>query len=101
MRAPPPADLHDPIRIAHRAWTCPHELVRTIEKSWPLAALVSQPVECTSTMFEDRSLKIDLCALALLALFVFLGLALWTYNASDPPSTLVWPASDVVHNACG
>src|SRR3954454_4019278 len=52
-------------------------------------------------MFEDRSLKIDLCALALLALAVFLGVALWTYNATDPPSTIVWPASTVVHNACG
>ena len=52
-------------------------------------------------MFEDRSLKIDLCALALLALAVFLGVALWTYNATDPPSTIVWPASNVVHNACG
>jgi hypothetical protein len=52
-------------------------------------------------MFEDRSLKIDLCALALLALAVFLGIALWTYNATDPPSTIVWPASNVIHNACG
>src|SRR3954470_776825 len=52
-------------------------------------------------MFEDRSLKIDLCALALLALAVFLGIALWTYNATDPPSTVVWPASNIVHNACG
>src|SRR4051812_13739884 len=52
-------------------------------------------------MFEDRSLKIDLCALALLALAVFLGVALWTYNPTDPPSTIVWPAMSVVHNACG
>jgi S-DNA-T family DNA segregation ATPase FtsK/SpoIIIE len=52
-------------------------------------------------MFEDRSLKIDLCALALLALAVFLGVALWTYNATDPPSTIVWPSTSVVHNACG
>jgi S-DNA-T family DNA segregation ATPase FtsK/SpoIIIE len=52
-------------------------------------------------MFEDRSLKIDLCAIALLALVVFLGVALWTYNANDPPSTNVWPATNLVHNACG
>ena len=52
-------------------------------------------------MFEDRSLKIDLCALALVAIAVFLGISLWTYDATDPPSTLVWPASTVVHNACG
>ena len=52
-------------------------------------------------MFEDRSLKIDLCALAMLALVVFVGVALCTYDATDPPSTVVWPPSDVVHNACG
>src|SRR3954464_16036890 len=52
-------------------------------------------------MFEDRSLKIDLCALVLTALLAFLGIALWTYNAADPPNTNVWPASEVVHNACG
>ena len=52
-------------------------------------------------MFEDRSLKIDLCALALLALVVFLGVALWTYEPADPPSTLVWPPTETVQNACG
>src|SRR6478752_212193 len=52
-------------------------------------------------MFQDRSLKIDLCALALLAIAAFLGVSLWTYNATDPPSTIVWPASHIVHNACG
>ncbi len=52
-------------------------------------------------MFEDRSLKLDLCALALLAVVVFLGISLWTYDRTDPPSTLVWPASTVIHNACG
>ena len=52
-------------------------------------------------MFEDRSLKIDLVALAMFALVAFLGIALWTYDATDPPSTIVWPATNVVHNACG
>ncbi|HEY3394006.1 MAG TPA: DNA translocase FtsK 4TM domain-containing protein, partial [Lacipirellulaceae bacterium] len=52
-------------------------------------------------MFEDRSLKLDLCALALSALVVFLGVALWTYEPADPPSTLVWPPSETVENACG
>ncbi len=52
-------------------------------------------------MFENRSLRIDLCAIALLALVVFLGIALWTFNAGDPPSTNVWPSTNVVHNACG
>jgi S-DNA-T family DNA segregation ATPase FtsK/SpoIIIE len=52
-------------------------------------------------MLEDRSLKIDLVALALLALLAFVGVSLWTYDPTDPPSTVVWPPSDVVHNACG
>jgi S-DNA-T family DNA segregation ATPase FtsK/SpoIIIE len=52
-------------------------------------------------MLEDRSLKVDLCALALLALFVFLTVALWTYNPMDPPGTLSWPASETVQNGCG
>ncbi|MBN1854474.1 MAG: DNA translocase FtsK 4TM domain-containing protein, partial [Pirellulales bacterium] len=52
-------------------------------------------------MLEERSLKLDVLALALLALTVFLGVALWTYDSSDPPSTLVFPPSEVVHNACG
>jgi DNA segregation ATPase FtsK/SpoIIIE, S-DNA-T family len=52
-------------------------------------------------MFEDRSLKIDLFALAVLALVAFVGIALWTYDAADPPSTVVWPPTNVVHNACG
>ncbi len=52
-------------------------------------------------MFEDRSLKIDLVALALLALVAFLGVALWTYDATDPPNSMVWPPTNIVHNACG
>jgi S-DNA-T family DNA segregation ATPase FtsK/SpoIIIE len=52
-------------------------------------------------MFENRSLKLDVCALALLAVVVFLGIALWTYEPTDPPSTLVWPPSQTVENSCG
>jgi S-DNA-T family DNA segregation ATPase FtsK/SpoIIIE len=52
-------------------------------------------------MFEDRSLKLDLCALALVALTVFLGIALWTYSPLDPPGTLTWPAGKTVSNLCG
>jgi S-DNA-T family DNA segregation ATPase FtsK/SpoIIIE len=52
-------------------------------------------------MFEDRSVKLDVCALALLAAVVFLGIALWTYDPLDPPSTLVWPASETIQNSCG
>ncbi len=52
-------------------------------------------------MFENRSLKLDVCALALVANVVFLGVALWTYSPTDAPSTLVWPPSQNVENACG
>jgi S-DNA-T family DNA segregation ATPase FtsK/SpoIIIE len=52
-------------------------------------------------MLENRSLKLDVCALALVAIVVFLGIALWTYHPTDSPSTLVWPSSQTVENACG
>jgi DNA segregation ATPase FtsK/SpoIIIE, S-DNA-T family len=52
-------------------------------------------------MFENRNRKLDLAALALLAVVMFLGVSLWTYNRFDPPSTLVYPASNMIHNACG
>ena len=52
-------------------------------------------------MFDNRSLKLDLCALALLAAVAFLGVSLWSYDRFDPPSTLVDPPSQAVHNACG
>ena len=52
-------------------------------------------------MFDDRSLKLDLCAIALLAVAVFLGVSLSTYDKTDPPGTLVWPASNQTHNSCG
>ncbi len=65
-------------------------------------------------MFEDRSLKLDLIALGLLALIIFLGLALGTYDPADPVvglippldtlyqhDPLVHPQNEEVHNACG
>ncbi|MEX0586106.1 MAG: DNA translocase FtsK 4TM domain-containing protein, partial [Pirellulales bacterium] len=52
-------------------------------------------------MLENRNVKLDLAALALLAVVVFLGLSLGTYNAADPPTSLVYPAEPVVANACG
>ena len=52
-------------------------------------------------MFENRSRKLDLCALVLLAGVAFLSVSLWTYNRFDPPSTLVDPPSHSIHNACG
>jgi S-DNA-T family DNA segregation ATPase FtsK/SpoIIIE len=52
-------------------------------------------------MLENRSMKLDVIALALAAVTVFLGVALWTYDRCDPPSTSVFPPSVEVHNACG
>src|SRR6185295_14394039 len=52
-------------------------------------------------MLEQRSLKLDLAALALLALVVFLGLALATYHPADAPGASVYPLHAQPHNACG
>lgn len=52
-------------------------------------------------MFENRSLKLDLFALALLAACVFLGTALATYDRADQPGTLVYPPRPEYGNACG
>ncbi|MEX2168508.1 MAG: DNA translocase FtsK [Pirellulales bacterium] len=52
-------------------------------------------------MPDLRRLKIDLFALALGACALFVVVALATYNATDPPSQLIYPPSDAVHNACG
>jgi S-DNA-T family DNA segregation ATPase FtsK/SpoIIIE len=48
-----------------------------------------------------RNIKLDLLALGLLALVVFLTMALATYDPADPPSSLFYPARDSVANACG
>ncbi len=52
-------------------------------------------------MFEQRSLKLDLLALALLAGVLFLGLALLTYDTADPPGSLVYPTNAHLANSCG
>jgi len=65
-------------------------------------------------MHQKRSLPSDLLALALFALVVFLGIALFSYNPADPlPSLaapfdqlyqadmLVYPASTTTTNLCG
>ena len=52
-------------------------------------------------MFEERDLKIDLLALGLLALTVFLAAGLFSYDPSDPPSELVYPAAETISNLCG
>ena len=52
-------------------------------------------------MFDERDLKIDLLALGLLALTVFLAAALFSYDSADPPTELVYPPSETVANLCG
>ncbi|MDX1947285.1 MAG: DNA translocase FtsK [Pirellulaceae bacterium] len=65
-------------------------------------------------MLEKRNLRLDLAALALFALAVFLGLALASYDPADPiggavvPFSLIHPADPLVHpphtraqNLCG
>ncbi|HQU43180.1 MAG TPA: DNA translocase FtsK [Pirellulales bacterium] len=52
-------------------------------------------------MLEKRNPKLDLAALLLLALSVFLSIALVTYDPADPPSDLVYPPQSVTNNACG
>ncbi len=52
-------------------------------------------------MLEQRSHKLDVVALVLLALAVFLGLALFTFNPADPPGSLVFPLNAKIANACG
>jgi len=52
-------------------------------------------------MAESRSIKLDLAALALLALCVFLGMALATYNPADSRDGLVYPVPEHTTNACG
>lgn len=52
-------------------------------------------------MLEQRNLKLDLLALGLLALTIFLAAALLSYDPADPPSKLVFPERAETLNACG
>jgi DNA segregation ATPase FtsK/SpoIIIE, S-DNA-T family len=52
-------------------------------------------------MLDNRSLKRDLAALALLAGVIFLAAALFTYDPADPPAKLVFPRHDRPANVCG
>ncbi len=52
-------------------------------------------------MFDERDLKIDLLALGLLALTVFLAAGLFSFDPADPPTDLVYPPSETTANLCG
>ena len=52
-------------------------------------------------MLEERNLKLDLFALGLLAMAIFLAAALVSYDPADPPSKLVSPERAETLNICG
>ncbi len=52
-------------------------------------------------MIDIQRFKTDLIALGLLAVTVFLGLSLFSYDPADPPAQLVYPVRDVAQNLCG
>ena len=52
-------------------------------------------------MIDYQRLKADLLALGLLAVIIFTGLALFSHDPADPPSTTVYPAHSIVMNLCG
>src|SRR5262249_55265959 len=84
---PPPAppdkggDLHpytDSSSGMHVPW---QSFVRSIKTGRNPGTHLAAGLTHVRLMFEQRSLKIDLCALALLAIVAFLGVAMGTYNA--------------------
>lgn len=52
-------------------------------------------------MSDLPHLRRDLVALALLVATVFLVVSIGSYDPADPPSDLVYPANEQVHNVCG
>ncbi len=52
-------------------------------------------------MLENRNLKLDLLALALLAGVIFLAASLFSYDAADPPAKLIFPQHAQPTNVCG
>ncbi len=52
-------------------------------------------------MPDVQRLKSDLLALVLLAVTVFVGLALISYSPADPPADLVYPPPATLSNLCG
>ncbi len=52
-------------------------------------------------MIDITRIRDDLLALGLFAATVFVGLALFSYNPADPPSSAVFPAAKETTNLCG
>src|SRR5580658_1239291 len=53
------------------------------------------------SMLEQRNRKVDLIALGLMALTIFLALTLFTYDPADPPGANAYPPRAHVTNLCG
>ena len=58
-------------------------------------------LERAASMLEHRNLKVDLFALAILVLTIFLSAAVLSYDPADPPSKLVFPERMETLNVCG
>lgn len=52
-------------------------------------------------MFDYERFRNDVLALGLFALVVFVGLSFLSYDAADPPSSLVFPTRQTPVNICG
>lgn len=52
-------------------------------------------------MIDYRRLKTDLFAIALLAVTVFVGMSLISFNPADLPAQTVFPTPETIQNACG
>jgi len=52
-------------------------------------------------MIDYQRLRTDVLALGLFAVALFLGLALYSYDPADPPSSLIFPSRTVPMNLCG
>ena len=52
-------------------------------------------------MIDLHRIRIDLIALGLLAVTVFMALALFSFDPADPPGQTVFPLNETVNNLCG
>ncbi len=65
------------------------------------APIFGSPSGPYALMLEERNLKLDLVALGLLALTIFLTAALLSYNPADAPGKLIYPELAETSNVCG
>ncbi len=91
--APPSADLSSEIMDVASGMDLPRRL--------PAALQGGRCSPQNQSMLDQRNPKLDLAALVLLALTIFLSIALVTYDPADSPSDLVYPAQTAIENACG